>query len=450
MYAYGWRPSRASSAARRSCRGRPRTRCRPSGRPAGAAGCATWSRGTARRRVQKAAILAGRVPELPDLEVYRHALARAHRRPRRSSASTLAHPFLLRTAVPPLDATPSASACVAIRRLGKRIVLALEGELFLVAPPDDRRAACAGSTPGAKPPAASRSPRSTSRTARSRSPRRARSGARRCTSCAARRRSRRSTRAASSRSHATSPSSPRASRARTTRSSARSPIRALLSGIGNAYSDEILHRARLSPLALRRSSTTSEIARLLRGDARACCVEWIAAPARPRPAARSPRRSPRSARRWPCTAATASPAPCAARRCSASSTPRTRPTTARAARPAASILADRALSRLLHKTVSAHPRRRVGAAPVVRNGEPHVRDELLATVDSTHEDQLQRILRRQRPQAVGFFLADPAAHQRGVALVDGGGPGTSGAHVERMAASTTTTNPHAHCVRCPL
>ena len=38
--------------------------------------------------------------------------------------------------------------------------------------------------------------------------------------------------------------------ARITRSSARSPIRACFSGIGNAYSDEILHRARLSPVAL--------------------------------------------------------------------------------------------------------------------------------------------------------------------------------------------------------
>ena len=49
----------------------------------------------------------------------------------------------------------------------------------------------------------------------------------------------------------------------------------------------------------------------------------------------SPRKSPPSARRWRCTAATASRARCAARRCSASSTPRTRPITARAARPAA-------------------------------------------------------------------------------------------------------------------
>src|SRR5205807_6431028 len=36
----------------------------------------------------------------------------------------------------------------------------------------------------------------------------------------------------------------------------------LFSGIGNAYSDEILHRARLSPLALTQLLSTNEIARL--------------------------------------------------------------------------------------------------------------------------------------------------------------------------------------------
>ena len=40
----------------------------------------------------------------------------------------------------------------------------------------------------------------------------------------------------------------------------------LFSGIGNAYSDEILHRARLSPLALTRNLTEAEIARLYRGN----------------------------------------------------------------------------------------------------------------------------------------------------------------------------------------
>ena len=55
----------------------------------------------------------------------------------------------------------------------------------------------------------------------------------------------------------------------------------------------------------------------------------------PKPAADFPRESPRSAPRWRCTGGSGSRVRCAARRCSASSTPRTRPTIARAARPAA-------------------------------------------------------------------------------------------------------------------
>jgi formamidopyrimidine-DNA glycosylase len=47
----------------------------------------------------------------------------------------------------------------------------------------------------------------------------------------------------------------------------------ILSGIGNAYSDEILHRARLSPLALTRSLEPAELARLFDAT-RATLDEW--------------------------------------------------------------------------------------------------------------------------------------------------------------------------------
>ncbi|MEO8102870.1 MAG: DNA-formamidopyrimidine glycosylase family protein [Betaproteobacteria bacterium] len=47
------------------------------------------------------------------------------------------------------------------------------------------------------------------------------------------------------------------------------------SGIGNAYSDEILHRARLSPLALSQKLDTPEIARL-HGATHAVLSEWLA------------------------------------------------------------------------------------------------------------------------------------------------------------------------------
>jgi len=50
---------------------------------------------------------------------------------------------------------------------------------------------------------------------------------------------------------------------------------ALFSGIGNAYSDEILHRARLSPVKLTKALTAEEIQRLLEAT-RAVLSEWTA------------------------------------------------------------------------------------------------------------------------------------------------------------------------------
>jgi len=48
----------------------------------------------------------------------------------------------------------------------------------------------------------------------------------------------------------------------------------LFSGIGNAYSDEILHRARLSPLKLTRTLDEGEVERLFQAT-RATLMEWI-------------------------------------------------------------------------------------------------------------------------------------------------------------------------------
>ena len=48
----------------------------------------------------------------------------------------------------------------------------------------------------------------------------------------------------------------------------------LFSGIGNAYSDEILHRAKLSPIKMTRSLDDQEIERLLAAT-RATLAEWI-------------------------------------------------------------------------------------------------------------------------------------------------------------------------------
>ncbi|MBS0319496.1 MAG: formamidopyrimidine-DNA glycosylase, partial [Proteobacteria bacterium] len=70
------------------------------------------------------------MPELPDIEAYRHALAaRIVGRP--LAGVRLAHPFLLRTAVPPID-TLVGRTVLDVRRMGKRIVLDFDGALHLV------------------------------------------------------------------------------------------------------------------------------------------------------------------------------------------------------------------------------------------------------------------------------------------------------------------------------
>jgi len=70
------------------------------------------------------------MPELPDILVYLEALEH------RILGETLervniATPFLLRTAMPPIDSVAGREV-VALRRLGKRIVMGFEGELWLV------------------------------------------------------------------------------------------------------------------------------------------------------------------------------------------------------------------------------------------------------------------------------------------------------------------------------
>ncbi|MBI2466615.1 MAG: formamidopyrimidine-DNA glycosylase, partial [Candidatus Rokubacteria bacterium] len=70
------------------------------------------------------------MPELPDVVVYIEALERrilgqALERVR------LASPFVLRSVDPPLDVA-AGRRVIGLHRLGKRIVVALEGELYLV------------------------------------------------------------------------------------------------------------------------------------------------------------------------------------------------------------------------------------------------------------------------------------------------------------------------------
>src|ERR1700720_653689 len=70
------------------------------------------------------------VPELPDIVVYIEALEK------RILGQTLEHvriasPFLLRTADPPVSAAEGKSV-VQLRRMGKRICIGLENDLWLV------------------------------------------------------------------------------------------------------------------------------------------------------------------------------------------------------------------------------------------------------------------------------------------------------------------------------
>src|ERR1041385_3608037 len=70
------------------------------------------------------------MPELPDIAAYLHALqSRIVGQP--LAQVRIASPFLLRTADPPLKAAEGRSVRE-LRRIGKRIAIGLEGDLWLV------------------------------------------------------------------------------------------------------------------------------------------------------------------------------------------------------------------------------------------------------------------------------------------------------------------------------
>ena len=285
-----------------------------------------------------------RMPEYPDVTVYLEALA--PRDPRAAAGGRAgARPSLVRTADPPLR-TAFGKRVLGLRRLGKRLVLVLEDDLFLVI-----HLMIAGRLhwkergapiPGADRTGGVRLPR---RHAHSHRGQPARSAPSSCSS-AGKRRSPPGPRAASSRWRPRSTEFAAALRREnhTLKRTLTDPR--LFSGIGNAYSDEILHAARLSPVALSQRLDDDEVERLYR--ATRSVLEDVDRPARAQRRGRaSRRRSPPSGRRWRSTGGTGSRAPTAAHRCSASCTPRTRPTTAPRCQTAGKLLADRSLSRLL-------------------------------------------------------------------------------------------------------
>jgi formamidopyrimidine-DNA glycosylase len=211
------------------------------------------------------------MPELPDVTVYLEALA-ARVGGARLERIRLANPFVLRS-VDPGPAEAVGRAVTGVRRLGKRIVIALEGEIFVLI-----HLMIAGrlhwKEVGAKLPgkiglAAFDFSTGTVTLTEAGSKRRAAIHLVRGEAALA----------------AHDPgglelwdADPAAFRAAITRES-HTLKRTLtdpriLSGIGNAYSDEILHRARLSPVRMSRQLSEEESTRLFEA-AKATLTDWI-------------------------------------------------------------------------------------------------------------------------------------------------------------------------------
>jgi formamidopyrimidine-DNA glycosylase len=211
------------------------------------------------------------MPELPDITLYLAQLTpRILHQP--LLGITIRSPFVLRSVDPPLSAVEG-KRVIGLRRLGKRIVLALEGELFVVIhlmiagrfrwrPP--------GTKPGGKLAlAAFEFP----------------SGSLHLTEAGTKRRASIHLEAGADRlgeferggvevleADLVGFTERLTSENHTLKRALTDPR--LFSGIGNAYSDEILHRARLSPLALTSRLTEDEIATLYQAT-RVTLQDWI-------------------------------------------------------------------------------------------------------------------------------------------------------------------------------
>jgi len=210
------------------------------------------------------------VPELPDIVVYVEALERRVNG-RELLEVRLASPFLLRSIDPPLAAVRGRTV-TGVRRLGKRIVLELEPDLFLVL-----HLMIAGrlhwKKRGVKIPrrfglAAFDFPDGTLLLTEAGSKKRASLHVARGEASLA----------ALSRGGLEVLESSSGEFLETLRRESHTLKRALtdprlFSGIGNAYSDEMLHRARLSPVRLTRRLTDQEAERL-REAAVATLSEW--------------------------------------------------------------------------------------------------------------------------------------------------------------------------------
>ncbi|HTO52287.1 MAG TPA: DNA-formamidopyrimidine glycosylase family protein [Myxococcota bacterium] len=211
------------------------------------------------------------MPELPDVELYREALARRVLGAKLEELR-IGQPFLLRT-VDPKPAELVGRTVRELRRVGKRIAFGFEGELWLVI-----HLMIAGrlhwADAGAKPPG--RKPLVALRFS---------TGLLTLTEAGSKRRASLHVLRGDAALAAHDPGgiepleTDLASFARALRQANHTLKRSLtdprlLSGIGNAYSDEILHRARLSPITMTQKLTDAEIERLFAAT-RAVLVEWL-------------------------------------------------------------------------------------------------------------------------------------------------------------------------------
>ncbi len=212
------------------------------------------------------------MPELPDITLYLDALGeRIHGA--RLERVILVNPFLLRTATPP-PASAAGRRVERLRRIGKRIAIGLEGQLWLVL-----HLMIAGRLHWY-----ARGQKVSGRSALARFE--FDSGTLTLTEAGSKRRASLHVLAGEAELERIDPggleidgADPGAFRARlmlenhTLKRALTDPR--LFAGIGNAYSDEILHRARLSPLTLTHKLHAGEIARLFEA-ARATLEEWTA------------------------------------------------------------------------------------------------------------------------------------------------------------------------------
>jgi formamidopyrimidine-DNA glycosylase len=210
------------------------------------------------------------MPELPDVVVYLEALE-ARIAGARLERVRLATPFLLRSVEPPLDAA-TGRRVVGLRRLGKRLVIGLDGELFLVL-----HLMIAGRLHWRKP--GDRIPGKIGLAAFDFS-----TGTLTLTEAGTKRRAalhlvrgedglREHDPGGLEVLEADLPAF-RAALGRENHTLKRALTDpGIFSGIGNAYSDEILHRARLSPVKQSRQLTAEETARLFEAT-RAALLDW--------------------------------------------------------------------------------------------------------------------------------------------------------------------------------